>query len=155
MKDERRGAGSRLEGGQASVHSAGARRVAFTANSTGEISLGIGIDEQDSLVGDRQRCGQIDGRCGFTDSTFLIGDGNDTAHGNWSNDLNRVVRWNHAWVENTRPSRTRQRQCFTWNVSNVGASPDARSPEAPPRPRDGPYESPQTGDFPRCRPRPA
>ena len=44
------------------------------------LRLRIEVDEQDALLGERQRGGEVDGGGGFADAAFLIGDGEDASH---------------------------------------------------------------------------
>jgi hypothetical protein len=71
---DRRGRGERL------VDSAGGRSLAFEANAAGQVPLGVHIDEQYALLGDREGCGEVDCGCRFTDTTFLVGDGENARH---------------------------------------------------------------------------
>jgi hypothetical protein len=48
--------------------------------ATGRIALGIDVDHQRLLLGDRQRRAEVDGRGGLSDATFLIRDRDDARH---------------------------------------------------------------------------
>jgi hypothetical protein len=55
------------------------RNEAYTA---GRIALRVAIDQENSLLGYGQACGQINCSRGFSDAAFLIGDGNYSTHKN-------------------------------------------------------------------------
>jgi len=50
------------------------RRIsrAFEPESAGEIALGIHVDEQNPLLCQREGRGEVDGRCGFPNTPFLV-----------------------------------------------------------------------------------
>jgi hypothetical protein len=49
-------------------------------DATCEVALRVDVDEQHTLIGHRQGCGEVDGRCGLADSTFLVGHRHDLRH---------------------------------------------------------------------------
>ena len=51
----------------------------FLADAAREVALRIDVDEQDALVGERERGGEVDGGGGFADAALLVGDGYDAA----------------------------------------------------------------------------
>ena len=55
--------------------------VALKAEAGGGVGLGIAIDEEDFEALERQAGGQIDGGCGFADSSLLVDETEDLAHG--------------------------------------------------------------------------
>ena len=55
------------------------RRLPFLADAAGQVALGIDVDEQHALLGERQRRRQVDGGGGLADAALLVGDGDDSA----------------------------------------------------------------------------
>ena len=53
--------------------------LARDAAAAGGIALWIGVDEQRALLSHGERGGQVYGRGGLADSTFLIGDSEDAS----------------------------------------------------------------------------
>ena len=72
--------GGRLGGGQRVVDGAAWRGFALLPDAAGEVALRVDVDEQDALVGQRQRGGEVDGGGGLPDAALLIGDGDDSGH---------------------------------------------------------------------------
>ena len=54
--------------------------LAFLSDAAREVALRIDVDEQDALVRERQRRGEVDGGGGFADAALLVGDGDDSCH---------------------------------------------------------------------------
>jgi hypothetical protein len=54
------------------------RRILAETNAGSSISLRIAIDKQSSLFGERERCGQVNCGGSLTNSTFLVGYGDDS-----------------------------------------------------------------------------
>ena len=88
---KRRWIGRGFGTGQRLVNGAGSGRLAFLADSARQIALRVDVDEEDALVRQCERCGQIDGRGGFSDPTLLIGDGDDPSHVTIFQWLTRVL----------------------------------------------------------------
>ena len=55
--------------------------LALEADAAREVALGVGVDEEDALVGEGEGGAEVDGGGGFADAAFLVGDGEDPAHG--------------------------------------------------------------------------
>ena len=55
------------------------RGLALLSDAAGEIALGIDVDEEHALFGERQRRGEVDGGRGLADAALLVGDGDDLA----------------------------------------------------------------------------
>jgi len=75
--------------------------VAPEAEASGGVCLGIDVDEQGWDAFECQRGGEIDSRSGFTDSAFLIDDGDDLV--DWSRrdgSGDRVLRLYRTWLRN-------------------------------------------------------
>ena len=53
---------------------------AGVAQAGGGVALGVDVDEQDPLLGDRQRGGEVDGGGRLTDAAFLVRDRDDPSH---------------------------------------------------------------------------
>ena len=70
----------RLGGRRARCRSCRRRPLALLADAAGEVALGIDVDEQHALSGERQRGREVDGGRGFADAALLIGDGDDAGH---------------------------------------------------------------------------
>ena len=54
-----------------------ARGLSAEADAARQVALWVDVDEQDALVGERERRGQVDGGGGLADAAFLVGDGDD------------------------------------------------------------------------------
>jgi hypothetical protein len=52
-------------------------RLSLEADAAREVSLGVEVDEEDALFGHGERGREVDGRRGFADAPFLVGDGDD------------------------------------------------------------------------------
>ena len=74
------GRGPRGIAGQRVVNRPGRCVLATETNAARQIALRIEVDEEDALIGDRQRGRQIDRRRRFPDPAFLIGDCDDVRH---------------------------------------------------------------------------
>ena len=61
------------------VVQAGAFRIFGDAKAGGGIALRVGVDDQDLKVVGGKGGGQVDGGGGFSDSAFLVGNGEDSA----------------------------------------------------------------------------
>src|SRR6185436_6967195 len=61
--------------------SAASTRLGFQAEGSSGASLRIDVDEKDLPLGNCQSCGEIHRSCGFANSTLLVCDCNDAAHG--------------------------------------------------------------------------
>ena len=70
------------------------------AYARGGVGLRVGVHEQRAVVEGRQRGGQVDGRGGFANATFLVGYRNDFTHNNKRNN-----RGGAALVANGRHGR--------------------------------------------------
>ena len=66
-----------ITAGQRFVERAAGCDTALLADAAGQISLRVGIDSQHSTTCHCQRGREVDGRRGFADATFLVGNGND------------------------------------------------------------------------------
>ena len=51
------------------------RCLALEAHAAGQVGLGIEVDEQHALAGEREGSREVDYGRGFTDATLLVGDG--------------------------------------------------------------------------------
>src|SRR4030095_12481278 len=89
--DERPCIGGRLGGGECVVDRSGRGRLTLAAEAAREGALRIHGDKQDALIGQRERCRQIDRGGGLADAALLIRDGYDSGHvgriANCDNDL--------------------------------------------------------------------
>jgi hypothetical protein len=85
--------------GEHVVDGAVGRGPTFESQSTRQVRLRIHVDEENSLVGQGQRRGEVDGGCGFGDATLLIGDSHDarifghTANTIWGVDVVARLLW--------------------------------------------------------------
>ena len=55
-------------------------RRAVEPHAAGSVALRIEIDDQDTLVFEREIGRQVDDRCGLADAAFLVHAGDDFAH---------------------------------------------------------------------------
>src|SRR5439155_13578800 len=62
-------------------------RIFRKADRRGRIGLGIAIDEKGGLLGGGETCGEVDGRGCLSDSTFLVGDRDDSCQDRMSTRL--------------------------------------------------------------------
>ena len=74
------------------------------AHAARSVGLGIAIDEEGGDAFEGERSCQVDGGCGFTDSTLLIDDSEDFGHCGES-------QGSRCW---------RVAECSTWNMDEVG-----------------------------------
>ena len=74
------GAASAASRGQGLVDAAGGRGLPLEADAAGEVGLRVEVDEQHALPGEREGRREVDGRGGFADAAFLIGDGEHAGH---------------------------------------------------------------------------
>ena len=91
--------------------------VAGKAEAGGAVGLGVAVDEENALAKKGEACGEIDGGGGFADSTFLVDDPEDFAHG-----LTRVHGWS-AMGKNRIESRSWPGLCGrseTFHVEHFG-----------------------------------
>ena len=61
-----------------------------------EVALWVDVDEQDALTAEGERRGQVDGRGGFADAAFLIGDRQDPGRAQVCYRSFNQCRWERA-----------------------------------------------------------
>ena len=77
---ERSRVGGRLGGCEGVVNGAVWCGLPFLTQPARQVALRVGVDEENSLVRQRQRRREVDHRRGLADAAFLIGDRNDSTH---------------------------------------------------------------------------
>src|SRR5262245_45660893 len=129
LDDERLDVDRRAASGQCVINRPGRSRFPLLADSTRQVCLGVDIDEEDPLVGQGERRGQVDRGRGLADATLLIRDRNDLCHKLYRQNylaIDRLIMWRTPnidprqaiWnaTQDTGALAARQRLCSTWNT---------------------------------------
>ncbi len=70
----------RFRRGERVVDGAAGSGLSLLADTAGEVALRVDVNEQDSLLGQGERSGQVDSGRRLADAPFLVGNGDDAAH---------------------------------------------------------------------------
>jgi hypothetical protein len=71
--------------------------------------LGIAVHKQCALLGDSETGGEVYGGCRFTDTALLVGDCDDSGHGE---AVSGVPQYMAVLIQEEKP-------CFTWNAQTA------------------------------------
>ena len=71
--------------------------VAAESEAGGGVALRVEIDEQDGLAGGAEGGGEVDAGCGFADSAFLVGNGQDAPGARRSGDDSGASGGDAGW----------------------------------------------------------